>query len=114
MKVYCAHAQKVFARASNYYKCGTCLFGWYSNEPIPLVIIGETDPIDVNPKYFEEHEVKDLSKKKFTRCRICKDLLEKRKHYICQFKDYFKDARAQHADFVKNIMIVIRGFKSDK
>lgn len=114
MKVYCAHAQKVFSRASNYYKCGTCLFGWYSNEPIPLVIIGETDPIDVNPRYFEEHEVKDLSKKNFKRCKYCKDLLEKRKHTLCNIKAQLEMYRKRHNEFITQVMVVIKGFKRDK
>jgi len=74
----------MFTKSSNYYKCHICLSGWYGNDPIPLIIIGQTDPMDVNPKYMDEPE--DLSKKKFIRCSVCKDLLGKRPHILCKMK----------------------------
>jgi phage FluMu protein Com len=114
MNVYCSHSNKVFTKASNYYKCPLCRFGWYGNDPIPVIIIGQTDPVDVNPKYNDAFVEKDLSKKNWTRCRVCKDLLEKRKHRLCALKVYLKELRKRHDETMENIMIVVRGFKRDK
>jgi hypothetical protein len=113
MKVYCAHNQRSFSRSSNYYKCGVCSAGWYSNEPIPLVLLGQTDPVDVNPKYMDEFEAKDLSKKIFTRCEICKDLLEKRKHRLCSVKSYVNRLKLRHAELAARLKKVVAGFGAD-
>jgi len=113
MRIYCAHTYKMFTKSSNYYKCHICLSGWYGNEPIPLIVIGQTDPIDVNPKYMDEFEAKDLSKKKFKRCDICKDLLEKRKHRLCDFKRYLKVLKVRHDEFIATLKKVVVGFKDD-
>jgi hypothetical protein len=114
MKVYCSHLSKTFTKASNYYHCNFCGNGWYGINPAPLVIVGFTDAYEASPSYMDSFVEKDLSKKNWTRCPYCKDLLEKRKHVLCNLKDYFRDARKQHAEFVVNIMIVLRGFKKDK
>lgn len=114
MKVYCSHLNKTFTKSSNYYQCHLCGNGWYGVNPAPLIIVGYTDAYEASPSYVDSFIEKDLSKKNFKRCHVCKDLLEKRKHRLCTVKDYFKNARKQHADFVHNIMIVLNGFKKDK
>lgn len=114
MKIYCSHLNKILIKSSNYYKCSFCGFGWYVKDPIPLVVIGQTDPVDVNPQYYDSFVEKDLSKKNWVRCSFCKDLLEKRKHRICIFKAYLKELHKRHDEVVENIMIVIRGFRKDK
>ncbi len=114
MKVYCSHYDKVFTKGSNYYHCQSCRQGWYSFQPAPLVVIGFTDAYEASPNYHDQFVEKDLSQKKFKRCAICKDLLEKRKHLLCMVKVNFKEFRKRHDEFIGNIMIVIRGFKRDK
>ncbi len=114
MKIYCSHLNKVFTKTSNYYKCQFCGYGWYGNDSIPLVVIGQTDPLDVNPKYNDKFVEKDLSKKNWTRCRVCKDLLEKRKHRLCAVKIYLKELRKRHIETMKNFMVVVQGFKRGK
>lgn len=114
MKIYCSHLNKTFTKSSNYYQCHFCGYGWYGNIPAPLVIIGFTDAYEASPNYASQFDQKDLSKKQFKRCLICRDLLEKRKHRLCAFKVQFKEFRKRHDEFVENIMIVIRGFKPGK
>jgi len=114
MKVYCSHLNKTHTKKSNYYHCHFCENGWYAIDPAPLIIIGYTDAYEASPSYIDSFIEKDLSKKNWTRCHVCKDLLAKRKHTICNLKVYFKDVRQQHAEFMVNIMIVLKGFKKDK
>lgn len=114
MKVYCSHLNKSFTKSSNYYRCNFCGFGWYKIDSIPLIVIGYTEYLEANPNYHEEHEEKDLTKKNWNRCVYCKDLLEKRKHRLCNLKAHLKDVKKQHAEFTENILIVLRGFRKDR
>lgn len=90
MKVYCIHRQAVYSKTSNFYECRYCNSSWYGFQPTPLVAIGSTDPYEASPDYAKNFEEKDLSKKKFVQCNICKDLVEKRKHLICGVKLWWK------------------------
>lgn len=114
MTVYCSHTKKTFTKSSNYYLCHFCGFGWYGFEPIPLVVIGYTDPYEASPNHQDSFIEKDLSKKNWSRCTICKDLLEKRKHRICTLKLYLKGFRKRHQEILTNIMIVIRSFRKNR
>lgn len=86
MRIYCSHTLKTFTKSSNYYQCHLCFSGWYGVDATPLVIIGQTDPGEVNPKYLDNLVPRDLSLRKFTRCVICKDLLGKREHVWCNIQ----------------------------
>lgn len=90
MKVYCAHSKPFVSKSGKYNTCKNCSFGWYDGETIPLVVIGDTDPYVASPNYAQQFEQKDLSKKQFVQCGVCKDLIEKRKHLLCQFKLWWK------------------------
>lgn len=90
MKVYCAHADKTNKFASNYIQCNFCGSGWYANDIVPLVVIGDTDPYVASPNYAKQFEEKDLSKKQFVQCGMCKDLIEKRRHTWCEFRLWWK------------------------
>lgn len=90
MKVYCLHKDTTFTKSSNFYQCHFCNAYWYGFQPTPLVAIGSTDPYEASPDYAKNFEPKDLSKKKFVQCNICKDLVEKRKHVLCSIKLWFK------------------------
>lgn len=114
MKIYCSHLNKTITKSSNYIQCHFCGYGWYGTAVTPLVIIGYTDAYEASPNYHDGFVEKDLSKKKFSRCAVCHDLLEKRKHRLCTFKVYLKEFRKRHDEFVENVMIVVRGFKRDK
>ena len=107
MRIYCAHTYKMFTKSSNYYKCHICLNDWYGNDPIPLVIIGQTDPCDVNPKYMDEPNIPDLSKKTFIRCTICKDLLGKRPHPLCFVKLKWRKLCTQDANGRRPYLVVL-------
>lgn len=87
MKIYCTHSIKVYTKKSNYYQCSLCPAGWYGSDSVPLVVIGDSDPLNIDKRYGQNKE-KDLSTKKFRRCDICRDLIEKRKHIICEFKRF--------------------------
>jgi len=113
MTVYCSHLNKTFTKGSNYYHCHFCGYGWYGTNPIPLVVIGQTDPIDVNPNYLDAIHGKDLTKKKFNRCPVCRDLLEKRKHRLCNVKSNFKILKVRHAEFIETVIKVVKGFRKD-
>jgi len=114
MNIYCSHFDKVLTKGSNYFHCPSCRRGWYGTEPAPLVVIGFTDAYEASPNYADQFEKKDLSKKTFKRCKYCKDLLEKRRHTLCNFKAQFEVYRKRHNEFVAQVMVVIRGFKRDK
>lgn len=114
MKIYCSHLNKTFTKSSNYYHCHFCGYGWYTQDAIPLVVIGYTDAYEASPNYHDAFIEKDLSKKKFKRCAVCRDLLEKRKHTLCAFKAGFKEWRKRHNEIMNNVMIVLRGFRKDK
>lgn len=86
MKVYCAHIDKSSNSMGRYFQCKLCGRGWYINDTVPLVVIGTTDAYEASPNYAKQFEPKDLSKKKFVQCGVCKDLVEKRKHVICSIK----------------------------
>src|SRR5258706_12921795 len=107
MRIYCAHAFKTFTKTSNYYKCHICMQGWYTTDATPLVVIGQTDPGDVNPKYLDNIAPPDLSLKKFIRCIICKDLLGKRQHILCNIKLQFKKFSKQNANGQRPYMIAV-------
>lgn len=87
MKIYCSHSIKRFTKTSNYYNCLLCPAQWYGTDRVPLVIIGFTDPLEVSPD-FAQAAPKDLTKKKFKRCDVCHDLVEKRKHILCRVKRF--------------------------
>ena len=55
-----------------------------------MIVIGYTDVTEVDPKYFDRIDEEQLINKKFVRCSICKDVIEKRKHFFCQFKKWLK------------------------
>lgn len=114
MKIYCSHSLKKFYKASNFYRCPSCSSNWYGNDRTPIIIIGYTEPYEVDENYLERIEREDLSKKKFVRCIVCKDLLEKRKHIKCTLKVYWEHFYTNHTEFVQNILIVLKGFKRDK
>jgi len=57
-----------------------------------MIVIGFTDVTEVDPKYFEKLEAKEISNKKFVRCLTCKDVVEKRKHILCTVKNWIKKA----------------------
>lgn len=111
MKIYCSHSLKDFNKASNYNYCRLCTFGWYSNDSVPMVVVGYTEPYEVDKDYLNHLEEKDLSKKKFTRCVICRDLLEKRKHRLCKIKNILEILKRRHKEYVENILNVVRGFR---
>lgn len=111
MKVYCSHTVKVFHKSSNFYQCRLCPAHWYVGQDIPIVVVGFTDAYEVDSDYMTRHAEKDLTKKSFKRCNICKDLLEKRKHNLCHFKVWLKELGKRHIEYVANITIVLKGFK---
>lgn len=84
MKVYCAHAIKKFHKNSNFWQCHQCPAGWYALDTVPLVLIGYTDPEELGAVRKE----KDLSKKKFKRCKWCKDTIEQRSHWLCKVQEW--------------------------
>jgi hypothetical protein len=90
VKIYCSHSNKVFNRASNFYQCNICTLGWYASDITPMVILGCTDMTEVDPEYYDKLEAKALLNKKFIRCPICKDTIEKRRHLLCQLKQVLK------------------------
>lgn len=90
MKVYCTHGKPFLSKSGKYNTCRQCGFSWYDRDVIPLVVIGTTDPYEASPNYAKQFEEKDLSKKQFVQCHICKDLVEKRKHTWCEYKLWFK------------------------
>lgn len=114
MKVYCSHLNNTFHKKSNYIVCNLCPARWYTTDPTPMVIIGFTEQYEVDKDYMERWAEKDLSQKVFTRCRVCKDLLGKRKHLLCMFKTSTKSFVVRHREFIQNITIVIKGFKKDQ
>lgn len=111
MKVYCSHSIKIFTKASNYNTCRLCLSGWYKNDPTPIIIIGYTDSYGVDENYLENSKKKDLSLKQFVRCKICKDLLEKRKHIFCVIKAWYQRTKKRHQEVFENIFNVVKGFR---
>ena len=96
MKVYCVHRNAVFSKMSNFYQCHHCNVGWYGFQPTPLIVIGSTDPYEASPDYAKEFEPKDLSKRKFVQCGVCKDLIGKRKHAVCIVRLWFKTLYNKH------------------
>src|SRR5258708_38809460 len=86
MRIYCSHSQKTHSKTSNYNQCKLCLFGWYDIEPIPMVVVGYTDPLEVDERYTSRFDGSKLAKTKFIRCVICKDLEGKRWHVLCAIK----------------------------
>ena len=89
MKIYCSHSQKVYSNSSNYYQCALCLTGWYSIDPVPMVVIGYTELTEVDARYNSRIEEKNLTQSKFVRCTICKDRIGKRSHVLCNIKIKF-------------------------
>lgn len=88
--------------------------GWYTSDPTPMVVIGYTEPYEVDKDYLDHLEVKDLSKKKFTRCPVCKDLLEKRKHIVCNIRAWWKSIGKRHKETVNRLFNVIIGMRKNK
>lgn len=111
MIVYCSHSRKNIYPSSNFIKCSLCMASWYTNDPTPMVIVGYTEPYEVDKDYLEHLEPKDLTQKKFNRCNICKDLLEKRRHRICQIKSWWKQITKRHIETISRISKVIKGCK---
>lgn len=101
MKVYCVHKEVSHSKTSNHYQCHFCKKSWYGWQPAPLVVIGSTDPYEASPDYAKQFEPKDLSKKKFIQCNICKDLVEKRKHIICAVKFWWRKFLHKTALFMR-------------
>jgi hypothetical protein len=110
MKIYCSHVDKIIHKKSNYVQCRLCLQGWYTVGPTPIVVIGYTDPMEVDSHYLDHLETNDLSKKKFMRCGVCHDLVEKRKHIKCAILVCMKIVAQRHLDTLERIRVVLRGF----
>jgi hypothetical protein len=114
VKVYCSHSIKDFNKASNYSACKLCLQGWYGIDPIPVVVVGYTEPYEVDENYMDRFKEKDLSAKKFTRCLICKDLLEKRKHITCNIQAWWRSVGKRHKETINRMLSVVIGLRKDK
>lgn len=107
MKVYCSHSQKVNTKTSNYNQCKLCLFGWYDNDPVPMVVVGYTEPVEVDERYTSRFDEKSLAKKIFVRCEICKDLKGKRIHMLCFIKRKWKVLLTQNENGRRPRLVIL-------
>lgn len=65
MEIYCSHRTKIVHK-DYYNRCPTCGSEWYTIDPIPLVVIGHTNPDDVIVNNVHHTEIEKTQKKQKT------------------------------------------------